>query len=377
MTRVTGKASPGTLLYMSPEQVNGEDPCKTWDVYSLAASLYELVSGKPPFHSGDIGYQIHNKSPKSLKAGGVDITDKAEEAILSGLAKTADKRPASCGEFVRQFRDAEKVPVRAQLSKPYEASESFHPGRVLPKNLDIELGGGVKLELVLISAGKFLMGSPKTELGSKENEIQHEVTITKPFYIGKYPVTQAQYQIVMGNNPSYFQSEKVGNLNHLHPIETVSWDNASEFCNRLSTLPNARNRVGLYRLPTEAEWEYACRAGSTTAFSFGINPSGLSDFGWFDENSENVTHPVGQKKPNVWGLYDMHGNVWEWCNDYYGEYSKVAVKDPTGPSQGSYRVFRGGSWNFEAAFCRSAYRIRLEPFNRDSDVGFRVVLSTS
>jgi formylglycine-generating enzyme required for sulfatase activity len=221
------------------------------------------------------------------------------------------------------------------------------------------------------------MGSPPSEKGSEDEERQHEVTLTQDYYLGAFEVTQAQYAKVMGNNPSYFQGDKVGNVvSSNRPVEQVSWEDAVEFCRRLSELPEEKAAGRVYRLPTEAEWEYACRAGSTTAFSFGDKLHSLDNYAWFSDNSNEQTHPVGQKKPNAWGLYDMHGNVWEWCCDWYGEYPKDAVSDPSGPSEGVRRVNRGGSWNNGAAYCRSSLRIRRNPAYRFPLNGFRLALSS-
>jgi formylglycine-generating enzyme required for sulfatase activity len=192
-----------------------------------------------------------------------------------------------------------------------------------------------------------------------------------------YEVTQAQYEKVMGKNPSYFQGAVVGNENADLPVEMVSWDDAVEFCKKLSELPDEKKAGRVYRLPTEAEWEYACRAGSKTAYSFDDEEGLLPEYGWFNRNSSRRTHTVGLLEPNAWGLYDMHGNVWEWCSDRHGEYPKGAVSDPTGPKEGSYRVYRGGSWDDEAALCRSAYRRRNDPSDRIINLGFRVALSST
>ena len=279
-----------------------------------------------------------------------------------------------------------------------------------------ELTNSIGMKLVLIPKGTFQMGSPPSEEGSQDNERQHEVTLTEDYYLGAFEVTQSQYQKVMGNNPSNFQGDKIAERHpqtgrvvkevdsSSHPVEKVSWEDAVEFCKRLSDLPEEKKASRVYRLPTEAEWEYACRAGSKTAYSFGVSSQSLGDYAWFGNNSGSkeldsdalwakmkknpqeyadtllsagcATHPVRDKKPNAWGLYDMHGNVWEWCSDWYGDYPKGAVSDPTGPREGSLRVFRGGSWRNEAAFCRSAYRFRYFPSFRDNDgIGFRVALS--
>jgi formylglycine-generating enzyme required for sulfatase activity len=161
------------------------------------------------------------------------------------------------------------------------------------------------------------------------------------------------------------------------PVVQVSWDEAVEFCRKLSSLPEEKSAGREYRLPTEAEWEYACRAGSTTEYSFSDGDSRLDEYAWFTKNSNKTTHPVGQKCPNGWGLYDMHGNVWEWCEDWHGDYRRGSVTDPVGPSLASDRVYRGGGWNSSARGCRSAFRRSYTPDNRYGYLGFRVVLIPS
>ena len=220
------------------------------------------------------------------------------------------------------------------------------------------------MQFKLIPAGEFMMGSPADDPDKSSDETpQHRVQITKPFYLGIHEVTQEEYQQVMGENPSRFNGPSL-------PVEQVSWENATEFCRKLSEM-DGRND---YRLPTEAEWEYACRAGTTTRYSCGDELD--SACAWFVDNSGRKTHPVGEKRPNAWGLYDMHGNVWEWCSDWYESdyYGSSPSADPTGPSTGSYRVYRGGGWNYRAWGCRSARRFRLRPGRRDSYLGFRVAL---
>jgi formylglycine-generating enzyme required for sulfatase activity len=241
-----------------------------------------------------------------------------------------------------------------------------------------ELTNSIGMKLVLIPEGTFMMGSPESEEGRNENdETQHEVTISKDYYLGVYEVTQAQYEKVMGKNPSHFQGAIVGNENADLPVENVSRGDAVKFCKKLSDLPEEKKAGREYRLPTEAEWEYACRAGSKTAYSFDDEEGLLPEYGWFNRNSSDRTHTVGLLEPNAWGLYDMHGNVWEWCSDRFGEYPKGAVCDPTGPKVGSYRVNRGGSWNDVAAFCRSALRDGNDPSYRSHNRGFRLALSSS
>ena len=187
--------------------------------------------------------------------------------------------------------------------------------------------------------------------------------------MGVHEVTQAQYEKVMGVNPSEFK----GTAN---PVETVNWDDAVEFCRKLSELPAEKAAGNVYRLPTEAEWEYACRAGTTTKYSFGDNAWDSGDYHWSSYNADDKTHPVGGKKPNAWGLYDMHGNVSEWCQDWYCDYPSGTVTDPTGFALGLDRVRRGGSWGSPTAQL-SAYRDRQLPSYRSNYGGFRVCLSPS
>jgi formylglycine-generating enzyme required for sulfatase activity len=175
------------------------------------------------------------------------------------------------------------------------------------------------MKLVLIPKGTFMMGSPASEEHHDESETQHEVTISKDYYLGVTEVTQGQYEKVMGTNPSFFQKRELRKSDSsMYPVEQVSWEDAVEFCKKLSDLPEEKKAVREYRLPTEAEWEYACRAGSKTIYSFDDEEGLLPEYGWFRRNSSQRTHTAGLLEPNAWGLYDMHGNVWEWCIDWDG-----------------------------------------------------------
>jgi len=233
----------------------------------------------------------------------------------------------------------------------------------LPAAQELDLGGGVTMEFVLIPAGKFMMGSPETEKGRFADETQHEVTISKPFYMGKYSVTQEQYEAITGTNPSNFKGVK-------SPVENVSWEDAQEFCKKLSAKSGKT-----VQLPTEAQWEYACRAGTISAYYCGDEEADLARVAWRSLNSGGTTHPVGQKEPNAWVLYDMHGNVWEWCEDLFGEYPTGVATDRRGSRTGTGRVLRGGSWNSNPWVCRSAVRRSFTPDFRYNDIGFRLMLA--
>jgi formylglycine-generating enzyme required for sulfatase activity len=231
-----------------------------------------------------------------------------------------------------------------------------------------EIATSIGMQLVLIPAGEFLMGTPDSDKYAYDWEKpQHRVRITKPFYLGKYPVTQEQWEAVMGNNPSHFKGPK-------NPVEQVSWDDCQKFLEKLNKREG--NPVGTFQLPSEEQWEYACRAGNTTRYCCGDDESGLGEYAWYEANSGYATHPVGGKKPNAWGLYDMHGNVWEWCRDWWndGYYKESPTDDPSGPTEGSHRVRRGGSWSHPARFCRSALRNYFELGHRYYFLGLRASL---
>jgi formylglycine-generating enzyme required for sulfatase activity len=299
----------------------------------------------------------------------------------------------------------------------------------LPATKTLDLGNGVKLELVLIPAGRFMMGTPEHENpavgktmvgvsggimfvvlvvwqirarrkrkrpqfsmafmllmtfvaavgvwgGVRWNEAlkhpddfssehpAHPVTLTQAFYMGKFAVTQEQYQQVIGTNPSNFKGKD-------NPVEQISWDDTQAFCKKLSE--STKQTV---RLPTETEWEYACRAGTATTYHSGDAEADLDRVAWYYANSKSTTHPVDQKEANAFGLYDMHGNVWQWCQDWWddGYYSKSPAENPQGPAHGARRVLRGGSWGNAPLDCRSARRDRIDPDGRDRIIGFRVVV---
>lgn len=212
--------------------------------------------------------------------------------------------------------------------------------------------------MVLIKAGTFM-------------RLKYPVTLTRDFWLSKYEVTQREYEAVMGNNPSRFS----GDSNR--PVEKVRHTEAIAYCAAVTKREWDAGRLPpgyAYRLPTEAEWEYACRAGTTNLFSFGDDPSVAGEYAWALENSDTTTHPVGLKRPNPWGLYDMHGNVWEWTLDWFAEYPAMALTNPTGAPSSTFKVFRGGSWNDAIEFARSRNRFMMSPTNGIHFVGFRIAL---
>ncbi len=256
------------------------------------------------------------------------------------------------------------------------------------KEITVDLGDGVTMKLVLIPAGEFMMGSGESAeaLGKacdlpaklfKDEHPQHRVKITKPFYLGVHEVTQSQYEKVMGNKPWRGRTNVRYGVEEgpEYPATFVSCEDAQEFCRKLSSKEGRT-----YRLPTEAEWEYACRARSKTRYCYGDDESELGTYTWYGKNAWNVgeefPHRAKLKLANAWGLYDMHGNVSEWCEDWYGGdyYEDSPAANPTGPKTGSYRVYRGGGWHNFASFCRSAFRLSSSPGARIHCLGFRVAL---
>ena len=359
----------------------------------------------------NIGELVKVNASEGGKVLGVNIEANLEDLVKRGEVKTAN-------DLMTMRLPDHFVAVALELDEDEtDRLRREPPGRpeaTLPKALRIGLPNGVTLDLVRVPAGTFIMGSPEGE-GKPDEHPAHEVTIARTFYIGTCPVTQAQYEAVAGANSSGYRGPD-------RPVDSVSWEDARAFCRtvRAHVTRAASGPITIedVRLPTEAEWEYACRAGAATAYAFGDDRALLADYGWFDKNAGRTTHPVGELKPNAFGLFDLHGNVWEWCEDHYTlDYLAVdgvprpvssgraddgdptgatapngvprpassgradgdvqTGADPSGSSSGNQRVLRGGSWSCYATDCRSASRHAAAPTDRTPNYGFRIVVDVS
>ena len=376
--RLTGKITADALPYLSPEQLTGKPATPAQDVYGLAATMYTCLAGKPPFSGGDVRKQIIDAAPTPPTQQETAMS----RATLRALAKDPADRPGTCVELMRASVTRPASPIvntpepvnedrkKAATSEPKQAG-LYQPGSIITNSLG--------MKLAYIPPGKFRMGSREREDGRSNDEKRHMVRLTKGFFIGVTPVTRAQFAEfatatnykplgVVGrmlkrntwDRPGFEQPDQ-------HPVIWVNWQAAEAFCKWLS-----EKEQGRYRLPTEAQWEYACRAGSIGPFA---GTGKLKEMGWYSENSVGRTHSVGQKKPNAWGLYDMHGNVWEWCHDWYSpNIGDAPATDPGGPSSGAFRVLRGGAWYLIDRFCRSACRPRFKPEFSSALTGMRIVL---
>jgi uncharacterized protein (TIGR02996 family) len=310
-------------------------------------------------------------------------------ALADRLEEAADPR----AELLRLHRELRRAPQGGGHRRAEARVRELLDAGVRP--CVPRLRNSIGMELVLIPPGQFVMGSPPDEEGRRDDETQREVASTRPFYLGAFPVTQEEYQNVTGTSPSYFSTggDGAGSVKGLDtrrfPVEQVSWDDAVAFCKKLSAMPAETRSGRKYRLPTEAEWEYSCRGGarSSEPFHFGAslsstqaNFNGNYPYGAAHKGPYLArTSEVGSYKPNAFGLYDLHGNVWEWCSDWYepGYYATSPAKDPSGPPRGSGRVLRGGNWYNPGQYCRSAIRDRYAPAYRNDHLGFRVALVPS
>jgi formylglycine-generating enzyme required for sulfatase activity len=397
----------GTPDYMAPEQRWGRDADERADVYALGVLVAELATGRHPRPQPDVGQGSTLNRFEALDA----LPDLLRRFVLRCTDVDPSKRPKNAGEVLERFSelmkaagevvDARPMPLPQPRPRDHTAAEvggappalldctgaegvsaaevqkaqaawAKYVGRQVEE--EAEIAPGVRMTFVLVPPGKFLMGSPQGEAGRSDDEVQHEVTLTRPFYLGKYEVTQAQYEAVTGENPSRFKGADL-------PVEWVSWKDADEFAD---TLTKKCGDGLVYRLPTEAEWEYSCRGGRPSSQPFGIgdgrrlssreaNFDGNFPYSGADEGPYlRSTCRVGSYAANALGLFDMHGNVWEWCADRYGPYPPGNATDPDGPPQASARVVRGGGWNGIGSYGRASDRGRYEPSHRYSRLGFRV-----
>jgi formylglycine-generating enzyme required for sulfatase activity len=330
------------------------------------------------------GSWYRRATPDLAGLAGLRVKQRLEE-----IAKLDREIPATPTRPVSSAPPLAVAPFDARTAKGHQAAWAKH------LRVPVAWKNSIGMTFVFIPPGEFDMGSTEDEVARLLKEAKatkgpavhiklyierlpaeapkHRVRITQPFYLGMFEVTQAEYERVMGTNPSHFKGHPQ------RPVELVSWEDAVEFCRRLSSLEAEQSAGRSYRLPTEAEWEYACRAGTTTTWYSGDDEAGLKAVAWYGGGKRASSQPVGQKLPNAWGLYDMHGNVWEWCNDWYDKtyYANSPLEDPPGSPSSDHRVDRGGSWAHGAYYCRSAYRHMDIPGYRSSRVGFRVVKSVS
>jgi|GEM_PF-1924522 len=376
----------GTNYYMAPEQRDGLKVDERADVYALGMTFYQILTRKVASGGSKPVAKLRSDLPAAIsnviadamendpaeRIADVDVLRRRmEEALMPPVAtgeeasKSASTAPRSAAVAMTKELEGDTYAVKAPAGEKQAGTE-------LAKSLTNSIG----MKLMLIPKGSFLMGSPTSEVDRIDNETQHRVTISKPFYMGATQVTQDQWKAIMGGNPSKFTGEDK------LPVESVSYEDAVGFCEQLSWRDGRT-----YRVPTEAQWEYACRAGTETPFHFGktittaqANWNGNYPYnGGAKEEYRQKTTPVGIFDANPWGLYDMHGNVWEWCRDWYAAYPKGNATDPVGPAKGVFRfwrVLRGGSWFNGAWRCRSASRGFFTPGSRNNNVGFRVSLDS-
>ena len=360
LARVKGKSLNANFRYMSPEQQHGGAPAPAQDIYSFAGTAYACLKGVLSLVRCAESWGGANASLARLAT-----------AVLQGLAKKPESRPATClavlgvtglaqggANAVQSESDGEKA--RWRMLAEQEAEERRRLGPPSGTAKTIILPGGAEMRLRWCRAGVFMMGSETVEDGRCNDENLHRVTLTHGFWIGETAVTQAAWRSVMGDNPSEFKGDNL-------PVDSVSWRDCMKFIEKVNEKLDCKAR-----LPTESEWEYACRAGTLSPFA---GTGKVEEMAWCDNEGGCETHPVGCKKPNAWGLYDMHGNIWEWCSDRYGKYPLDAVTDPQGAEKGSMRVLRGGSWSFCSRFCRAAVRFKNYPIHRGIYCGFRLCCS--
>ena len=372
--RLKSKENEGSILDRIPRQVR-----------ALLVMWLGVVLSVGTLATGVIVYREH-EARRVVDESQLQTRTDAKERIrlaavvekerLSQVAEAKVKADAEVQEQARLAAVAEKERLSqlglSKLNAEIEERAFYTKLRLIQpvkKGAVSTIGSvaSVRIRSHWVSAGQFTMGSPDSEANRGSDEVQHAVVISRGFLMAETECTQAQWQAVMGNNPSQFKGENL-------PVEQVSWEDATAFCGKLTDLHRKEGLLpAKYRwnLPTEAQWEYACRAGTPGAYA-----GELEAMSWYDKDSANTSHEVKSKQPNEWGLYDMHGNVWEWCSDWAAGYTTEGATDPVGATASSARVIRGGSWSNEPRVCRSASRLKDEPHNRNAGLGFRIVLSS-
>jgi formylglycine-generating enzyme required for sulfatase activity len=344
--------------------------CGVWDV--LLAAMVLVCGGCSRPDSPTTGPKQERPSAVNSKLGTEQIEVVGEPLVVSTPEQVEDESLSAAPPLA-------VAPFDAAAAQGHQEAWAKHLG------VEVETVNSIGIKLVLVPPGEFQMGSPESEPSRDDDETQHRVRITKPYYLGMYEVTQAEYERVMGANPSNDKTVAGQNTSRF-PVERVSWEEAVEFCRKLSAMSAEQSAGRVYRLPTEAEWEFACRAGTVTPFHFGsqlngreANCDGNYPYGTTTKGTY-LQRPttVGSYASNGFGLFDMHGNVREWCSDWYdsGYYANSPTDDPTGLTSGSLRVDRGGGWDGDARDCRSAYRYSSSPDSRYDNLGFRLASSS-
>lgn len=392
LTRSMGhNPSAGTLAYMPPEKFTADKQIiKAGDVFALGVTLYELLTGDLPF--GEHGGLVLKNGADIPNLPG-NFSPDLNKLLQSCMAKEPWDRPTteklikissnylSTGQWENGSNKMTSPKVEINPSRETQIIDPSITNKNFPKNRDTrkETISGAEFEFVFVEGGTFMMGLHDSESNKK---LENKVTLSG-YWIGKYPVTQYQYEAITGENPSFFKKETVIEKGFLgigrevkketlpdHPVEMVSWFDCNDFYQKISKLTGKT-----FRLPTEAEWEFAARGGNISKGFIYSGSNIIDEVAWYDENSES-TKKVGQKKPNELGIYDMSGNVWEWCNDWYDSLSAGSQTNPKGPDSGSEKTARGGSWFRDKIRCKATNRGCNEPNSGLSHLGFRIAISS-